>query len=44
MRYKSEVLQRKVPFRLVTLVWSGNDFKVTTKRGELKPGAKQEPL
>ena len=43
-RYKSEILQRKVPFRLVTLVWSGKDFKVTTKKGELKPGAKQEQL
>jgi tetratricopeptide (TPR) repeat protein len=43
-RYKSEILQRKVAFRLVTLVWSGKDFKVTTKKGELKPGAKQELL
>jgi tetratricopeptide (TPR) repeat protein len=43
-RYKSEILQRKVPFRLVTLVWSGKDFKVTTKKGEMKPGAKQETL
>ena len=43
-RYKSEILQRKVPFRLVTLVWSGKEFKVTTKKGELKPGAKQEML
>jgi Ca-activated chloride channel family protein len=43
-RYKSEILQRKVPFRLVTLIWSGKDFKVTTKKGEIKPGAKQELL
>ena len=43
-RYKSEVLQRKVPFRLVTLTWNGKEFKVTTKKGELKPGAKQESL
>ena len=43
-RYKSEILQRKVPFRLVTLVWTGKDFKVTTKRDELKPGAKQQLL
>jgi Ca-activated chloride channel family protein len=43
-RYKSEILQRKVPYRLVTLVWSGKDFKVTTKKGEIKPGAKQELL
>ena len=43
-RYKSEILQRKVPYRLVTLVWSGRDFKVTTKKGEIKPGAKQELL
>jgi tetratricopeptide (TPR) repeat protein len=43
-RYKSEILQRKVPFRLVTLVWTGKEFKVTTKKGELKPGVKQEAL
>jgi tetratricopeptide (TPR) repeat protein len=43
-RFKSELLQRKVPFRLVTLVWTGKEFKVTTKKGELKPGAKQELL
>ena len=43
-RYKSEILQRKVPYRLVTLVWSGKDFKVTTKKGEIKPGAKQDLL
>ena len=43
-RYKSEILQRKVPFRLVTLVWDGKAFKVTTKKGEVKPGAKQELL
>jgi Ca-activated chloride channel family protein len=43
-RYKSEILQRKVPFRLVTLVWTGKDFKVTTKKDELKPGAKQQLL
>ncbi|MDB5217369.1 MAG: hypothetical protein JWO86_5296, partial [Myxococcaceae bacterium] len=43
-RYKSEILQRKVPYRLVTLVWNGKDFKVTTKKGEIKPGAKQELL
>ena len=43
-RYKSEILQRKVPFRLVTLVWSGKDFKVTMKKGDMKPGAKQELL
>ena len=43
-RYKSEILQRKVPYRLVTLIWSGKDFKVTTKKGEIKPGAKQELL
>jgi Ca-activated chloride channel homolog len=43
-RYKSEILQRKVPFRLVTLAWNGKEFKVTTKKGELGPGAKQELL
>ncbi len=44
VRYKSEILQRKVPFRLVTLVWSGKEFKVTITKGEMKPGAKQEAL
>lgn len=43
-RYKSEVLQRKVGFELITLVWSGKDFKVTRKAGEMKPGVKQEML
>lgn len=43
-RFKSELLQRKVPFRLVTLAWTGKEFKVTTKKGDLKPGAKQELL
>lgn len=43
-RYKSEILQRKVPYRLVTLAWSGKDYKVTLKKGEIKPGAKQELL
>ena len=43
-RYKSEILQRKVPFRLITLVWDGKAFKVTTKKGEVRPGAKQELL
>jgi Ca-activated chloride channel homolog len=43
-RYKSEILQRKVPFRLVTLAWNGKEFKVTTKKGELGSGAKQELL
>jgi Ca-activated chloride channel family protein len=44
VRYKSEILQRKVTFRLVTLVWTNKEFKVTTKKGEMKPGAKQELL
>jgi len=43
-RYKSEILQRKVPFRLVTLAWDGKAFAVKTKRAEIRPGAKSEPL
>lgn len=43
-RYKSEILQRKVPFRVVTLAWNGKEFKVATKKGELRPGVKQELL
>ncbi|MBX3188790.1 MAG: VWA domain-containing protein [Labilithrix sp.] len=43
-RYKSEILARKVPYRLVTLVWDTKSFKVTTKKGEIKPGIKQETL
>ncbi len=43
-RYKSEVLQRKVPYRLVTLGWNAKEFSVKIKRGEIKPGAKQETL
>lgn len=43
-RYKSEILQRKVAFRLVTLAWNGKEFKVATKKGELLPGVKQAPL
>ncbi|HSO38835.1 MAG TPA: VIT domain-containing protein [Labilithrix sp.] len=43
-RYKSEILQRKVPVRLVTLAWDGKAFKVTTKKTELRPGTKAELL
>jgi tetratricopeptide (TPR) repeat protein len=43
-RYKSEILQRKVPFRLVTLAWNGKEFRVTIKSGKLEAGAKQELL
>jgi Ca-activated chloride channel homolog len=43
-RYRSEILQRKVPFRLVTLAWDGKAFKVATKKGELRAGAKAEGL
>jgi len=43
-RYRSEILQRKIPLRLVVLAWDGRTFKVTTKKGELRPGAKSEVL
>ena len=41
-RYKSEILQRRVPFRLVTLAWDGKTFAVKTKKADLKMGAKSE--
>ena len=44
VRFKSELLQRAVKFRLVTLVWDNKSFKVTTKDSAMKPGAKQEAL
>jgi predicted negative regulator of RcsB-dependent stress response len=42
VRYRSDILGRKVPFRIVTLTWDGKAFKVTTKKGEMKPSTKQE--
>jgi len=44
VRYKSEVLGRKLPFRLVTLTWDGKAFRVTTRKGDLEPGAKMRAL
>jgi tetratricopeptide (TPR) repeat protein len=44
VRFKSELLQRAVKFRLVTLAWDNKAFKVTTKEGAMKAGAKQEAL
>ena len=43
-RYKSEILQRKIALRLVVLAWDGRTFKVTTKKTELRSGAKMEML
>ncbi len=43
-RYKSEILRRKVPFRVVTIVWDGKAFAVKTKKGEVRPGTKSELL
>jgi len=39
VRYKSEVLARKVPYRLTVLAWDGKAFRVTTKRGDVEPSA-----
>jgi tetratricopeptide (TPR) repeat protein len=44
VRYRSEILTRKVPFRLVTLKWDGKTFSVAVKKGEVRPAAKQELL
>ncbi|MCL2723548.1 MAG: AgmX/PglI C-terminal domain-containing protein [Polyangiaceae bacterium] len=43
-RYRSEILARKVPYKLVVLTWDGKDFGVTTKSGALEPKAKQASL
>ena len=43
-RYKSEILQRKVPFKLVVLAWDARAFKVSVKQGNMEPGAKSAPL
>jgi tetratricopeptide (TPR) repeat protein len=44
VRYRSEILTRKVPFKLVTLDWNGKTFSVTVKKGEVRPASKQELL
>ena len=44
VRVKSDLLARKVPFRLHVLTWDGKTFKVTVKKGELRAGAKQEAI
>jgi Ca-activated chloride channel homolog len=43
-RFKSELLDRKVPFKVVTLTWDGKAFKVDVKKGELEANAKQKVL
>ena len=43
-RFKSELLARKVPFRVVTLTWDGKKFGVKTKTGEMRPSTKSEML
>jgi Ca-activated chloride channel homolog len=44
VRYRSEILRRRVPFTLVTLAWDGRAFQVTLKEGEVPAGAKQATL
>ncbi|WP_394826824.1 VIT domain-containing protein [Pendulispora albinea] len=44
IRYKSEILARKVPFRLIVLTWDGTSFRVTTKTAALEANAKQAAL
>jgi len=41
VRYRSEILARKVAYRVITLAWDGKSFKVSVTPGELAPGAKQ---
>jgi tetratricopeptide (TPR) repeat protein len=43
-RYRSELLARNVPFRLVTLVWDGKAFQVTTKKGVVEASSKFSAL
>ncbi|HEU4412777.1 MAG TPA: VIT domain-containing protein [Polyangiaceae bacterium] len=43
-RFRSELLDRKVPFELVALTWDGKAFQVAVTKGELEPGAKQKAL
>lgn len=44
VRSKAGPASRRVPFDLVTITWNGRAFAVTTKKGELRPGQKQEVL
>lgn len=44
VRYRGEILQRKVPFRLVVLTWDGKAFAVKTKLGEVRAATKSELL
>jgi hypothetical protein len=44
VRYRGEILARKVPFRVVVLSWDGRSFGVNVKRGELRADTKQASL
>lgn len=44
VRFKSDLLRRPVRFTLVVLTWDGRSFEVTTKKGALAPGSKQEAI
>lgn len=40
IRYKSEILARKVPYRVITLAWDGKSFRVSSKKGEVPASTK----
>ncbi|AKU95238.1 hypothetical protein AKJ09_01902 [Labilithrix luteola] len=40
IRYKSEILARKVPYRVITLAWDGKSFRVSSKKGEIPASTK----
>lgn len=44
VRFKSELLGRKVKYELTTLTWDGKSFKVATKKGDLDVGQKSKVL
>ena len=41
LRYKGEILPRKVPFRIIILGWGGRAFQVSSKAGTLEANTKQ---
>jgi Ca-activated chloride channel family protein len=44
VRYRGDILQRPVRFRVLVLGWDGTKFQVTVKDGKLEPGMKQRAL
>jgi hypothetical protein len=43
-RYKSEILPRRVPFKLVIIAWDGRKFDVKVTPGKMEPGAKSQSI